>query len=137
MTTTYLGIGPVGSHVVVDLLVLKGENSFHVELVAEVDRGEDGGELQEEHHPHQAGVHSQQDPERPEVDIFHRKLLSPVLGGCCHKSKDGEEEEHDSDGDDEVGHRRKVLGEEPEAGQEKEVDTILIMILLTWEEGRS
>ena len=71
MTTTYLGISPVGSHVVVDLLVLKGENSFHIELVAEVDRGEDGGELQEEHHPHQAGVHSQQDPERPEVDIFH------------------------------------------------------------------
>ena len=110
--------------------MLKGENSFHVELVAEVDRGEDGGELQEEDHPHQAGVHSQQDPERPEVDIFHRKLLSPVFGRCCHKSKDGEEKEHDSDGDDEVGHRRKVLGEEPEAGQERKADTILIMITL-------
>jgi len=106
-TFFHLGIGPVGSHVVVDLLVLKGKNSFYIELVAEVDRGEDGGELQEEHHPHQAGVHSQQDP---------------VLGRCCHKSKDGEEEEHDSDGDDEVGHRCKVLGEEPEAGKKIEVD---------------
>ena len=105
--TTYLRISPVGCHVIVDLGMLKGENSLDVELVAEVDGGEDGGELQEEDDPHQAGVHGQQDP---------------VLGCCRNEPKDGEEEEHDPDCNDEVGHGGKVLGEKPEAGEEIEVD---------------
>ena len=92
--TTYLWISPVSSHVVIDLRMLERENSLNVELVAEVDGGEDGGELQEENDPHQAGVHGQEDP---------------VLGGSRHEAKDGEEEEHDADGDDEVGHGGKVL----------------------------
>ena len=94
MTMTYLRISPVGSHVVIDLRMLERENSLNIELVAEVDGGEDGGELQEEDDPHQAGVHCQQDP---------------VLRGSCHEAKDGEEEEHDADGDDEVGHGGKVV----------------------------
>ena len=94
MTTTYLRISPVSSHVVINLRMLERENSLDVELVAEVDGGEDGGELQEEDDPHQAGVHRQEDP---------------VLGGSRHEAKDGEEEEHDADGNDEVGHGGKVL----------------------------
>ena len=94
MTTTYLRISPVGCHIVVNLRMLERENSLNVELVAEVDGGEDGGELQEEDDPHQAGVHRQEDP---------------VLGGSRHEANDGEEEEHDADGDDEVGHGGKVL----------------------------
>ena len=87
--------------------MLERENSLDVELVAELHRGEDGGELQEEDDPHQAGVHGQEDP---------------VLGCCRHEPKDGEEEEHDANGDDEVGHCGEVLGEKPEAGEEVEVD---------------
>ena len=105
--TTYLRISPVGSHVIVDLRMLERENSLDVELVAELHRGEDGGELQEEDDPHQGGVHGQEDP---------------VLGCCRHEPKDGEEEEHDANGDDEVGHCGEVLGEKPEAGEEVEVD---------------
>ena len=87
--------------------MLERENSLDVELVAELHRGEDGGELQEEDDPHQGGVHGQEDP---------------VLGCCRHEPKDGEEEEHDANGDDEVGHCGEVLGEKPEAGEEVEVD---------------
>ena len=103
----HLRISPVGSHVFVDLGMLKRENSLDIELVAEVDRGEDGGELQEEDDPHQAGVHCQEDP---------------VLRRCRHEPKDGEEEEHDANGDDEVGHGGKVVREKPEAGEKVEVD---------------
>lgn len=106
-TFFYLWISPVGSHVFVDLGMLKRENSLDIELVAEVDRGEDGGELQEEDDPHQAGVHCQEDP---------------VLRRCRHEPKDGEEEEHDANGDDEVGHGGKVVREKPEAGEKVEVD---------------
>ena len=107
MMTTYLRISPVGSHVIVDLRMLERENSLDIELVAEVHRGEDGGELQEEDDPHKAGVHGQQDP---------------VLGCCRHEPKDGEEEEHDANCNDEMGHGGEVIGEKPEAGEEVEVD---------------
>ena len=103
----HLGISPVGSHVIINLRMLERENSLDVELVAEIDGGEDGGKLQEEDDPHQAGIDGQEDP---------------VLGGSGDESKDGEEEEHDPNGNNEVGHCGKVLREKPEAGEEVEVD---------------
>ena len=102
----YLGISPVGSHVIINLRMLERENSLDVELVAEIDGGEDGGKLQEEDDPHQAGIDGQEDP---------------VLGGSGDESKDGEEEEHDPNGNNEVGHCGKVLREKPEAGHGVEV----------------
>ena len=103
----HLGISPVGSHVIINLRMLERENSLDVELVAEIDGGEDGGKLQEEDDPHQAGIDGQEDP---------------VFGGSGDESKDGEEEEHDPNGNNEVGHCGKVLREKPEAGEKVEVD---------------
>lgn len=101
--------------------MVEGEHLLQLQLVPQVERGEDGGELEDELEAGEDGVHDE---------------AGPRLGRRRHEAHDGEEEEENPEGDDEVGNRREVAGysnvdqgegdrvpgEEEEAGEKVEVD---------------